>query len=95
MHTYPRTSWSAGVLAVVSPGRCLVSVSIDVGVRNLTEPAGQKDRCRRVLQFVIAGLVLGGIYAIASAGLVMTTPRRECERPSIKPGERGDWVPLR
>src|SRR5580700_8051015 len=27
---------------------------------------------RRMLQFVIAGLVLGGIYAIASAGLVIT-----------------------
>ena len=25
-----------------------------------------------MLQFVIAGLVLGGIYAIASAGLVIT-----------------------
>ena len=44
-------------------------------------------------QFVMAGLVLGGIYAIASAGLVITTPCRECERPGTKPGERGDWAP--
>jgi hypothetical protein len=80
-------------LAVVSPGRCLVRISIDVDVSNLTEPAGQRGRYRRMRQFVMAGLVLGGIYAIASAGLVITTPCRECERPGTKPAERGDWAP--
>jgi branched-chain amino acid transport system permease protein len=33
---------------------------------------GAEEGEQRVLQFVIAGLVLGGIYAIASAGLVIT-----------------------
>src|SRR3984957_20593211 len=35
------------------------------------EPAGEKGTAG-MLQFVIAGLVLGGIYAICSAGLVIT-----------------------
>ena len=34
--------------------------------------SGRPGRETEVLQFVIAGLVLGGIYAIASAGLVIT-----------------------
>ncbi len=53
---------------------CLVSICIDVDVRNARlEPAGKKGWVPlRMLQFVIAGLVLGGIYAIASAGLVIT-----------------------
>ena len=44
---------------------------------SMSEPAGRsaaggRGGCLRMLQFVIAGLVLGGIYAIASAGLVIT-----------------------
>jgi len=49
------------------------SISIDVDFRNARRsPPVTRGGVRRMLQFVIAGLVLGGIYAIASAGLVIT-----------------------
>ncbi len=51
----------------------LVSICIDVDVRNdPAERTARRGGSRSMLQFVIAGLVLGGIYAIASAGLVIT-----------------------
>ena len=40
--------------------------------RSLLRQARDRDRGGAVLQYVIAGLVLGGIYAIAASGLVVT-----------------------
>jgi branched-chain amino acid transport system permease protein len=49
------------------------SISIDVDFRNARRsPSATRGGVRKMLQFVIAGLVPGGIYAIASAGLVIT-----------------------
>jgi len=61
-----------GLLDVLTGGRPPGAPECDHRVEFCSVPKSAKSRGFRVIQYVIAGLVLGGIYAIVSAGLVVT-----------------------